>query len=36
METNRNANTDIVHATVFLKDSYKVQELGEEWTMYIS
>ena len=35
METNRNANTDIVHATVFLKDSYKVQELGEEWTMYM-
>ena len=35
METNRNANTDIVHATVFLKDCYKVQELGEEWTMYM-
>ena len=35
METVKNNNTDIVHATVFLKDYYKVQELGEEWTIYM-
>ena len=35
METNKNNNTDIVHATVFLKDYYKVQELGEEWNIYL-
>ena len=25
METNKGANTDIVHATIFLKDCYKVE-----------
>lgn len=35
VETNKGANTDIVHATVFLKDSYKVEELGENWTIYM-
>ena len=35
METNKGANTDIVHATIFLKDCYKVEELGESWTIYM-
>ncbi len=35
VETNKGADTDIVHATVFLKDSYKVEELGENWTIYM-
>ena len=35
METSKGSNTDVVHATVFLKDIYKVQELGEEWTIYM-
>ena len=35
METNKNNNTDVIHATIFLKDFHKVQELGEEWTIYM-
>ena len=34
IESSKNSNSDIVNAVIFLKDYYKVQNSGEEWTMY--
>ena len=34
IESSKSNNSDIVNAVIFLKDYYKVQASGEEWTMY--
>ena len=34
IESSKNSNSDIVNAVICLKDYYKVQNHGEEWTMY--
>ena len=34
IESSKNSNSDIVNAVICLKDYYKVQNSGEEWTMY--
>ena len=34
IESSKNTNSDIVNAVICLKDYYKVQNSGEEWTMY--
>lgn len=34
VESSKNSNSDIVNAVICLKDYYKVQNHGEEWTMY--
>ena len=34
VDVNKNSNSDIVNAVIFLKDSHKVLNNGEEWTMY--
>ena len=34
IESSKCSNSDIINAVIFLKDYYKVQASGEEWTMY--
>ena len=34
IESSKNSNSDIINAVICLKDYYKVQNSGEEWTMY--
>ena len=35
METTKQANSDIVHATIFLKDKYNMNKNDEEFTLYL-
>lgn len=35
METTKQANSDIVHATIFLKDKYNINKNDEEFTLYL-